>query len=102
MFLKGTEDMLIDSCTFEKLDGSAVLLNAYNRYATIQNSVFREIGDNMIGLLGETEGVPEAYGMGWDGTKGNQPRHTRVLRNFAYRCGLFEKQRLVYCLLTCS
>jgi hypothetical protein len=50
----------------------------------------------LAGLLGETEGVPEAYGMGWDGTKGNQPRFTRILKNFAYRCGLFEKQSSFY------
>ena len=96
VFLRGTEDLLIDSCTFEKLDGSAVLLNKYNRHATIQNNNFHEIGENMIGLLGETEGVPEAYGMGWDGTNGDQPRFTRVLKNFAYRCGLFEKQSSFY------
>ena len=96
LFVKGTEETTVDSCTFEKLDGNAVLLNKYNRGATIQNSNFHEIGDNMIAQLGETEGVPEAFGMGWDGTKGDQPRGTRILNNFAYRCGLFEKQSSFY------
>lgn len=96
LFIKGTELTNVDSCTFEKLDGSAVLLNKYNRNVSIVNSNFHEIGDNMIGQLGETEGVPEAYGMGWDGTKGDQPRFTKIKNNIAWRCGLFEKQSSFY------
>lgn len=34
--------------------------------------------------------------MGPDGTKGNQPVGTQILNNFAYRCGLFEKQSSFY------
>ena len=33
-----------------------------------------------------------AWGMGPIGTDGTQPRFTTVRSNFAYRCGLFEKQ----------
>eukprot|EP01052_Picozoa_sp_SAG31_P042455 SAG31_NODE_6744_length_1903_cov_1.449557_2_plen_118_part_00 len=58
-------------------------------------------GDNIIAQLGETE-MPgnalaaTAWGMGWDGTAGNQPRGTIIKNNFAYRCGLFEKQSSFY------
>jgi len=63
----------------------------------IQNSLFHEIGDNIIAQLGITEGAgPVAVGMGPDGTKGDQPIGTIIKSNFAYRCGLFEKQSSFY------
>ena len=34
--------------------------------------------------------------MGPDGTAGNVPRGTIIQANFAYRCGLFEKQSSFY------
>jgi hypothetical protein len=37
-----------------------------------------------------------AWGMGPDGTAGNQPAGTIIKSNFAYRCGLFEKQSSFY------
>ena len=59
--------------------------------------MFNEIGDNIIAQLGETEGAgPDADGMGPDGTAGNQPTGTVIKSNFAYRCGLFEKQSSFY------
>ena len=62
-----------------------------------QNSNFHEIGDNIIAQLGETTGAGAvAWGMGPDGTAGNQPSGTIVKSNFAYRCGLFEKQSSFY------
>ena len=62
-----------------------------------KNSNFHEIGDNIIAQLGETTGAGAvAWGMGPDGTAGNQPSGTIVKSNFAYRCGLFEKQSSFY------
>ena len=55
-----------------------------------QNSNFHEIGDNIIAQLGETTGAGAvAWGMGPDGTAGNQPSGTIVKSNFAYRCGIY-------------
>ena len=96
MFIKGTVDTVIDSATFQRLDGNAIMIQGYNRGAAILNSNFNEIGDNIIAQLGETEGVPDMHGMGPDGTKGNQPTGTIIANNFAYRCGLFEKQSSFY------
>ena len=75
-----------------------VLSSAYaHMLAVFQNNDFHEIGDNIIALLGKTEGAPaEAWGMGPDGTKGEQPRFTRVVGNIGYACGLFEKQSSFY------
>ena len=68
-----------------------------NSGTVIQNSNFHEIGDNIIAQLGETTGAGDvAWGMGPDGTAGNQPVGTVVKSNFAYRCGLFEKQSSFY------
>ena len=72
--------------------------NSYARGVIIDNNNFHEIGDNIIAQLGETEGAEQfgAWGMGWNGTAGNQPRGTQIRNNFAYRCGLFEKQSSFY------
>ena len=97
VFIKGAVNTVMDSCTLQRLDGNAVMINGYARGTTIQNCNFHEIGDNIVAQLGETEGAgPEAYGMGPDGTKGNQPVGTIIKNNFAYRCGLFEKQSSFY------
>ena len=88
---------MIDSCAFQRLDGNAIMINGYARGTTIQNSNFHEIGDNIIAQLGETTGAGDvAWGMGPDGTAGNQPVGTIIKSNFAYRCGLFEKQSSFY------
>jgi len=91
---RGVEKVVIDSCTFEEMDGNVLLVKGYARDVLIQNSDFHLIGGNMIGLLGETESptLPKEWGFGFDGTAGNQPRGTIVRSNFAYRCGLFPKQ----------
>jgi len=97
VFVKGAVGTTIDSCTMERLDGNAIMINGYARSTTIQNCNFHEIGDNIIAQLGETEGAGDiAWGMGPDGTAGNQPVGTVVKNNFAYRCGLFEKQSSFY------
>ena len=36
VFLQGTEGVVIDNCTFERLDGNAVMVSGYNRNATVQ------------------------------------------------------------------
>ena len=97
VFIKGAVGTVIDSCAFQRLDGNAIMINGYARGTVIQNSNFHEIGDNIIAQLGETTGAGDvAWGMGPDGTEGNQPVGTIVKSNFAYRCGLFEKQSSFY------
>merc|ERR1719201_1903496 len=97
VFVKGAVDTVIDRVTMQQLDGNAIMVNGYARGTVIQNSNFHEIGDNIIAQLGETQGAgPNAEGMGPDGTAGTQPVGTVVKNNFAYRCGLFEKQSSFY------
>jgi hypothetical protein len=57
LFFYGVEQVTIDSCTFERLDGNAILINGYARGVVIQRNDFHEIGDNIIAQLGETKGA---------------------------------------------
>lgn len=52
VFIKGAVDTTLDSCTMERLDGNAIMVNGFARGTVIQNCNFHEIGDNMIAQLG--------------------------------------------------
>lgn len=107
VFLQGTEGAIIDGCTFERLDGNAVMISGYNRNATVQNSDFAYIGGNAIASWGYTNetstdrgrpgvalaNAPEA---GVDGTDGEHPRYNTILGNLAREVGLYEKQSSFY------
>ncbi|GAB5362564.1 hypothetical protein AAMO2058_000808200 [Amorphochlora amoebiformis] len=95
---EGVEGLVIEGCDFRQLDGNAVLIHGYARDVSIVENRFDEIGGSIISQLGYTKGAPEeaGFGMGPDGTSGEQPRGTRIEYNFATRCGLFEKQSSFY------
>ena len=95
LFLEGTENTLVDSCIFERLDGNGIMISGYNRNVTIQKNEFAWIGDTAIASWGYTSGT-NVQGMGWDGTDGNQPRYNRILNNFAHELGIWEKQSSFY------
>ena len=95
LFLEGTENVTIDNCIFERLDGNAIMVSGYNRNTTIQRNEFLWIGDTAIAQWGYTSGT-DVPGMGWDGTDGNQPRYSRILHNFAHELGIWEKQSAFY------
>lgn len=107
VFVEGAESFTVESSTFERIDGNALTLSGYNRYATVQGCDFSFIGDNAMVSLGytnETEnsgfpyyrpqtGFPAA---GIDGTDGNHPRYNQILGNSAREVGLYEKQSSFY------
>ena len=95
IFLEGTENAMIDSCLFERLDGNAVMISGYNRNTTVQKSEFAWIGDTAIASWGYTSGAG-IDGMGPNGTDGNQPRFNRILYNFVHELGIWEKQSSFY------
>jgi len=98
VFLQGTELATISNCTFERLDGNALMVSGYNRNATIADSDFAYIGNSAIvawGYTNETSGIGHPAA-GIDGTDGNHPRYTSVLRNLAREVGLYEKQNSFY------
>mmetsp|Transcript_55434 Transcript_55434/g.172019 ORF Transcript_55434/g.172019 Transcript_55434/m.172019 type:complete len:820 (-) Transcript_55434:96-2555(-) len=103
IFLEGTERVTLQNCSFKRLDGHGLFISGYNRNATVQDSAFEFIGGSAMaswGYTNETEnsGFPyyrpnTNYPMaGVDGTDGNHPLGTRVLRNLVREVGLYEKQ----------
>ena len=46
IFLQGTENVVMDSCMFDRLDGNGVFVSGYNRNTTVQDSDFSYIGGN--------------------------------------------------------
>jgi len=103
VFLQGTENVTIDGCSFERLDGTGVMVSGYNRHTSILNSDFAYIGANAIaawGYTNETDADPGRPGVrlsnapaaGVDGTDGEHPLFTRVLNCSAREVGLYEKQ----------
>ena len=73
--VEGTENLVIDSCVFSRLDGNAVNLNGYNRHAKITKSECVWNGDNCFAAWGKTTTNDTtinklAPGFGYDGTTG--------------------------------
>ena len=107
VYLQGTVGATFTNCTFERLDGNALMVSGYNRHATVRDSDFAYIGGNAIaawGYTNETHTDPGRPGValanaptaGVDGTDGEHPRHTTVVGCTAREVGLYEKQSSFY------
>jgi len=98
VFLEGTEHVTVSGCVFDRVDGNAVLLSAYNRNASIVHNEFMYIGATAVAAWGNTENgdprLPEGYGA--DGSSGNQPRHNTIAYNLCHELGIWEKQSSFY------
>lgn len=92
VFLERTEGFSIDRCSFQRLDGNAVMLSAYNRDASITRSHFNWIGDSAMAAWGFTDELSSETRHGFDGTNGNFPIDTRVEENLVHELGIYEKQ----------
>lgn len=96
LILDGTENVVVQGCVFERLDGNAVIVSGYNRNAVIDSCEFAWIGDTCIAEWGRTRGTPvdgpDGGQDGWDATNGDQPRYTQITNNFAREMGIWEKQ----------
>ena len=98
VFLQGTEGTTLSRCAFERLDGHALMISGYNRDVTVADSEFAYVGGSAVaswGFTNETEGDNHPAA-GVDGTDGNHPEGTKVLRNLAREVGLYEKQNSFY------
>jgi hypothetical protein len=91
--LGGVRNVSVSGCTFWRLDNSGVFVGGFARGVVVQDSEFAWLGENGVALVGDTEGAPVA-GWGPNGTAGNQPRGTRVLRNVAHELGVVNKQAM--------
>jgi hypothetical protein len=84
VFLEGTQEVVIENCTFSRLDGIALFLSGFNLNTSIVNNEFVWIGDTAIAAWGNTTQI--------DGTAGNFPRFTQLLGNLIHEIGHYEKQ----------
>jgi hypothetical protein len=97
VFLEGVERVTVDQSEFSLLDGNALFLSGYTRGVVVANSTFTYIGDNAVAAWGYTAELPGQdhglpAGTGIDGTNGNQPRATKMVRNLVAEIGLNERQ----------
>jgi len=88
ILLEGTVGASVSGCTFTRIDGNAVFLSGYNRYAAISQNEFVWLGQNAVAAWGRTDE--------WDGTGGQQPRHTLLHGNLVHEIGNYQKQSSFY------
>ena len=93
--VEGAEAFSVTGCTFTHLDNAGVFLGGYTRDVTISDNEFAWLGESAVVSLGDTEGAPVA-GWGVNGTAGNQPRGTKIWRNFGRELGIINKQSALY------
>ena len=74
IFVEGAEHVTIQHNTLTRLDGNGVFVSGYTRDVTITDNEFSWIGCNPMASWGYTDED--------DGTDGQQPRWTSVLRNY--------------------
>ena len=55
IFIEGTESTTVDDCTFTRMDGNALMLSRYNRFATVSNCEFAWVGDSAMAGWGWTD-----------------------------------------------
>ena len=53
LFLNGTEDCTIEDCAIKHVGGNAVLVNKYNRRATVRGCHIANVGGNGIAFIGD-------------------------------------------------
>ena len=95
LFFEGVNGVTIAGCLLTSLDGNAVFMSGYVRGANVSMNEFSLIGETAISQWGYTDGSP-VPGMGFDATKGNQPRGTVVEYNYVHEVGLWTKQNSFY------
>ena len=88
LLLEGTEDAAITDSLFTRIDGNAVFLSGYNRRAAVLRNEFSLLGQNAIASWGRS--------VDYDGTGGQQPRHSLIAQNIAHDLGFEQKQSSFY------
>ena len=82
----------INSSCFERLDGNGVMLSGYNRNVSILLNEFAWMGGSAMAAWGITDELSDGGVHGYDGTGGNFPRFTMVMKNIVREVGIWEKQ----------
>ena len=92
--LEGTEGFTIKDSLFERIDGNGVMLNGYNRNATIASNEFAWVGATCVASWGYSStcfngncSMKLPWREGPDARGGEQPRYTRVVNNLFREMG---------------
>ena len=88
LIAEGSVGLTVANCTFARLDGNAIVLNGFNRGATIDASEFTLLGESAVVSWGRVDGADASAGM--------QPRGTVLSRSLCHEIGLYEKQASCY------
>ena len=84
LFIQDSSNITIDSCTFRRLDGSAIFLSRRTRGIVIRKSIFEWLGENAVAMWGDTKG--------FNATNEDQPIGTLIEFNIMRELGIFQKQ----------
>ena len=99
VYVNNAQNVSINNNLFSRLDGNAISINRFGRNISIFRNEFRWQGDSVVTQWGDTSNITvtsdvngEITEMGYDGSKGNQPRGTNFSYNLVHEIGLWEKQ----------
>ena len=92
LFFEGTENLGVEGCRFERLDGNAVMLSGYHRNASLIRNEVAWTGGTAFAGWGRTDEISDGGMHGYDGTGGDFPQHTLIEGNVIRETGVFEKQ----------
>lgn len=103
VLIEGAENVLVEGCLFERIDGNGVMISGYNRNTSIIDSEFHLVGENGIVSWGYTADFPSAkravpipFGQGGDASDGNHPKRSQIKGNIFHEIGHFQKQVSCY------
>ena len=92
VLVEGTTGFEVDTCTFERNDGNALMLSGFHRKAKITSSHFAYTGGSAVAAWGFTDELSHGGTLGWDATAGNIPQGTVITGNIMRESGIWEKQ----------
>jgi len=78
IFIEGAENVTVQHNLLTRLDGNGVFVSGYTRHVTINDNEMTWIADNPMASWGYTNEN--------DGTDGQQPHYTSILRNYVHEC----------------
>ena len=102
---EGVADCSVSDCRFIGLGGNGVLLSNYNRLVTVSDSLFTDLGDSAVLVVGSDEAVreyrvhrsfhvplAELTDLALGAKTVNYPSHCRISNNLMTDLGVFGKQ----------
>lgn len=84
VFIENADNILVQDCTFRRLDGNAVFLSRRTRNVSVCRSVFEWLGENAVAMWGDTDG--------FNATARQFPMGTLIEANVMRELGIYQKQ----------